>query len=89
MTHAEMMARMMARELRMWEQLHRLEPFGDERADLRQALATCWQVNSSGWGGGTREPSAYKLKFDHRRRGKRQRDKDIEQHLRGMVTDGS
>lgn len=46
MTVAEMMDRMSGREFREWMAYSSIEPFGEERADLRQAMTTSAVHNS-------------------------------------------
>lgn len=46
MTVAEMLDRMSGREFREWMAYSSIEPFGEERADLRQAMTTSAVHNS-------------------------------------------
>ncbi|HWV23262.1 MAG TPA: hypothetical protein VNZ58_03655 [Thermomicrobiales bacterium] len=46
MTVAELLDRMSSREFSEWMAYYELEPFGEERADFRQALTTSAVVNS-------------------------------------------
>lgn len=46
MTVAELGDRMSSRELSEWMAFYQIEPFGDERADLRQAMTTSAVHNS-------------------------------------------
>lgn len=46
MTVAELGARMSSREFSEWMAYYAIEPFGEERADLRQALTTSAVHNS-------------------------------------------
>lgn len=46
MTVGELGARMSSRELSEWMAYDRIEPFGEQRADLRQAMTTAAVYNS-------------------------------------------
>lgn len=46
MTVSELGDRMSSRELSEWRAFYQIEPFGDERADLRQAMTTSAVHNS-------------------------------------------
>jgi len=46
MTVSELGDRMSSRELSEWMAFYQIEPFGDERADLRQAMTTSAVHNS-------------------------------------------
>ena|SRR5690606_23677190 len=46
MTVAELLDRMSSREFSEWMAFYEIEPFGDERADLRQAMTTSAVHNS-------------------------------------------
>ena len=45
MTVRELLGRISSRELSEWMAFYRLEPFGDQRADLRQAITTAMLAN--------------------------------------------
>lgn len=45
MTVKELLERMDSRELTEWFVYYTLEPFGEERADVRQAIASCTMAN--------------------------------------------
>ena len=45
MTVAELLDRMSSREFSEWMAYYGIEPFGEERADLRQALTTSTMAN--------------------------------------------
>ena len=44
---AELLARISSRELAEWMQYYELEPFGEERADLRAAIVATTIANSN------------------------------------------
>lgn len=44
MTVAELSDRMSSRELLEWMAYAELEPFGEQRADLRMGISTAWMV---------------------------------------------
>jgi hypothetical protein len=46
-TVRELLARTDSQELAEWMAFYQLEPFGDERADYRQALTTCVIANAN------------------------------------------
>ena len=48
-----------ARELAEWQAYERLEPWGEQRADLRQAITSCLFANA--W----RDAKAHKKPFEH------------------------
>ena len=62
MTVAELLERMSSRELTEWMAYYRLEPFGDERADLRNALLCTVMVNL--WSKKKAKIQDYMLDFD-------------------------
>jgi hypothetical protein len=45
MTRAELLSRISAKELRDWEIFAAVEPFGEERADIRSATICCILAN--------------------------------------------
>ncbi len=46
MTFKELLERMDSRELSEWMAYYNLEPFGEERADIRQGITSCVMANS-------------------------------------------
>lgn len=64
MTVAELMHRMSAREFSEWMAYYRIEPFGEEVADLRHAIGTAAQVNATIAAAGGKQqmkPDAYRV----------------------------
>ncbi len=49
MTVAELLSRISSRELTEWQAYFTVEPFGEDRADLRSAIVAC--VMASAWCG--------------------------------------
>lgn len=74
---------MSQREFARWMALFSLEPFGEERDDLRIANATAWICGAQGM---KVNVDKCRLKWDHR--SKRRKSKDLEQQLKSMLDRG-
>ncbi len=61
MTVAELLARISSAELTEWEEFNRLEPFGEERADLRSAIVAATVAAGAGVKGA--KPADFMPKF--------------------------
>lgn len=60
----ELLARTSGQELTEWEAYYRLEPWGEERADLRSGVLASLICNAlRGKGGKTRKPQDFMLRF--------------------------
>ena len=69
MTVAELLARVSARELSEWQAYYTLEPWGEERDDLRAGIIASVVANvHRSKGGKTWKPSDFVLEFQPRER---------------------
>lgn len=62
MTRAELLSRISAKELRDWEVFAAVEPFGEERADIRSAIICC--TLARGYGNKKATVKDFLLKLD-------------------------
>lgn len=56
MTVGELLTRMSSRELSEWQQFYAVEPFGEERSDIRSAISAAAIVTSLRGLGGVKRP---------------------------------